>query len=209
MIFDGIGNSFKTKITYADKNEIFGNILSHSYKVTDFIIKLYTSIPKGYRFEWLIEKCAEIGVSEITPINTKRSINTGFSKNKLERYKRISIAASSQCGRNDIMKIDSTIDFKTACKKIVMDKKSKNILSWEKENSPCSLNALLAKPFFHRANILIGPEGGFENEEIEFAKSLGIQTVTLGDNILKIETAAIVTSILILNFFRTYAGTHK
>jgi RsmE family RNA methyltransferase len=81
------------------------------------------------------------------------------------------------------MKINDTIDSKTACKKVVI--------------------------FFHRANILIGSENIFENEEIEFAKSLGIQTVTLGDKIFKIETAAITTSTLILNSFRAYVGTHK
>ncbi|GHT66479.1 hypothetical protein AGMMS49556_07450 [Endomicrobiia bacterium] len=58
---------------------------------------------------------------------------------------------------------------------------------------------LLSKSKFTGANIFIGPEGGFEIEEVEFAKSIGIDIVTLGDNILRVETAAVVASALILN----------
>jgi 16S rRNA (uracil1498-N3)-methyltransferase len=146
----------------------------------------------------MIEKCAEIGVSNITPINTKRSISRGLSKGKSERYEKISIAASSQCGRNDVMKINDTLDFKSACKKAVTEKKLANILPWESENQYL-LDNVFSNYSYIGANIFIGPEGGFENEEIEFAKSLGIQTITLGENILRIETAAIVASILVLN----------
>ncbi|GHT43093.1 ribosomal RNA small subunit methyltransferase E [Endomicrobiia bacterium] len=198
MIFDGMGNSYKAKINSVDKNEIIGNILSSKYKISGFTVKLYTSIPKFDRFEWLIEKCAEIGVSEIFPINTKRSTRISFSKNKANRYEKISIAASSQCGRYDIMKINNQLDFKTACKNTVKDKNYINILPWESQSKMFPYN-LLSKPKFTGANIFIGPEGGFEIEEVEFAKSIGINIVTLGDNILRVETAAVVASALILN----------
>jgi 16S rRNA (uracil1498-N3)-methyltransferase len=198
MIFDGIGNSYKAKITVINKNLISGNILSSSYKMPDFIIKLYVPMPKGNRFEWLIEKCAEIGISEIIPVETKRSIKNDFSKNKLERYEKISIAASSQCLRNDIMKISEPVNLEAAFKKAADEKNCINILPWEKENKNI-LNNLFLKSMFYRVNIFIGPEGGFENEEVEFAKSLGIIPVTLGKNILRIETAAIAAGILILN----------
>ena len=208
MIFDGMGNSYKAKITSVNKNKILGNILSHSYKISDFIVKLYTSIPKGNRFEWLIEKCAEIGVSEIMPIKTKRSIRAVFSKNKLERYEKISIAASSQCGRNNIMKINEPLDFKTACKNAFTDKNFISILPWESENNNENKvfinNIFEKKAKYNGGSIFIGPEGGFESEEVEFAKSLGIQTVTLGNNILRLETAAFVASILTMNFLENF-----
>jgi 16S rRNA (uracil1498-N3)-methyltransferase len=84
------------------------------------------------------------------------------------------------------------LDFKTACKNAAADKNSMNILSYESENNSK----------FLINNIFIGPEGGFENEKLEFAKSLGIRTITLGDNILRVKTAAVVASILILNFLK-------
>jgi 16S rRNA (uracil1498-N3)-methyltransferase len=198
MIFDGLGNSYKAQVATVNKNEISGKIISSSYKMPVFKVRLYTAIPKGNRFEWLIEKCAEIGVSEITPTNTKRSVNTGFSKNKSERYEKISIAASSQCERNDIMRINAPLDFKNACKNAAANKSLINILPWESE-SGALLDETFASSSYDGANIFIGPEGGFENEEIEFAKSIGVHTITLGENILRVETVAIVASVLILN----------
>ncbi|OEG70884.1 hypothetical protein ATZ36_16470 [Candidatus Endomicrobiellum trichonymphae] len=96
------------------------------------------------------------------------------------------------------------LDFKTACKNAAADKNSMNILSYESENNSKFLinNIFKGKAKYNGCNILIGPEGGFENEELEFAKSLGIRTITLGDNILRVKTAAVVASILILNFFK-------
>ncbi len=199
MIFDGLGNSYTGKITALSKGHIEGNILSSSYKMPQHTITLYTAIPKGDRFEWLIEKAGELGISAIIPINTKRSVNTSFSKNKMERFEKISLAASSQCGRNDIMKIHEPFNFADGVKKAAAEKNSVNILPWESAEKEDSLQDTVLK--CGRANIFIGPEGGFENEEVDFAKSLGAQTITLGSNILRIETAAITAGILILNAF--------
>ena len=206
MIFDGTGNSYKAKITASSKGYIEGKIISSSYNMPGFKINLFTAIPKGGRFEWLIEKAGELGISEIAPINTKRSVNASFSPNKHERYKKISIAASSQCGRNDVMKISEPADFKTACKKALAISNFVNIIPWESAGTE---SASLESVFKNQesaegANIFIGPEGGFANEEIEFAKSLGINAITLGENILRVETAAIAAGVLVLNLFGIY-----
>ena len=206
MIFDGLGNSYKAKITAASKTHIEGKILSSSYKMPAFSVNLYTAVPKGDRFEWLIEKSGELGIREIIPINTKRSVNMHFSENKLERYEKISIAASSQCGRNDIMKINRPIDFKMACEKAAVVSNFINIIPWESAGGETSLieNILQKSGAKQGANIFIGPEGGFENEEIGFAQNLGIKTVSLGENILRVETAAIAAIVLVLNYFGVY-----
>ncbi|MDR2191268.1 MAG: 16S rRNA (uracil(1498)-N(3))-methyltransferase [Endomicrobium sp.] len=196
MIFDGLGNSYKGKILTADKNFIAGIILSSSYKKPSFEINLYTAVPKGERFEWLIEKAAEIGVVKIVPLITKRSAQTDFSENKLARFEKISISASGQCGRNDIMKIYKPQDFKTACQNASENKNFITVLAWESSDLSKTLPFIFEgiKPF--GANIFIGPEGGFEDCEVAFAKELGVKTVSLGENILRIETAAIAAVIL-------------
>jgi 16S rRNA (uracil1498-N3)-methyltransferase len=206
MIFDGLGNSYKAKINALSKNRIEGSISSSSYRMPGFTINLFTAIPKGDRFEWLIEKAGELGVSEIIPVNTKRSVSTSFSESKLERYEKISLAASSQCGRNDIMKINKPLDFISACRQASEKKDFINIIPWESAagetfsaQKPASGHA-----FPKNANIFIGPEGGFENEEVAFAQTLGIKAVSLGVNILRVETAAIVSCVLIMNFFGAY-----
>ena len=108
-LFDGLGNSYLGVISEIAKNFISGKIISSSYKTPRFIINIFTAIPKGDRFEWLIEKAAEIGAVKIIPLVTKRSVQTDISQNKRERYEKISIAASSQCGRNDIMTIENPV----------------------------------------------------------------------------------------------------
>jgi 16S rRNA (uracil1498-N3)-methyltransferase len=200
MIFDGTGNSYKAKITALSKGYVEGCIISSSYEMPAFKINLYTAIPKGDRFEWLIEKAGELGISEIIPVNTERSVNKSFSSGKSERYEKISIATSSQCGRKDIMKISAPVDFSAACKKAAEDNGCINILAWESESSSVLTNLPAGKNKYKGSNIFIGPEGGFENEEVQFAQKLGIKTVTLGKNILRVETAAIVASALIFNY---------
>jgi 16S rRNA (uracil1498-N3)-methyltransferase len=204
MIFDGAGNSYKAKITAVEKGYVKGRIISSSYAMPEFKVTLYTAMPKGDRFEWLIEKAGELGISEIAPVNTKRSVNKSFSPNKSERYEKISIAASSQCGRKDIMKISDPVDFKTACKKAAEDGGCINVLAWESESLNVLTKISAEKNKYKGSNIFIGPEGGFENEETEFAQKLGIQTITLGKNILRVETAAIIASVLIFNYFGVY-----
>jgi 16S rRNA (uracil1498-N3)-methyltransferase len=204
MIFDGAGNSYKAKIISVKKGYVEGRILSSSYEIPEFKTTLYTAMPKGDRFEWLIEKAAELGISEIAPINTKRSVNKSFSANKSERYEKISIAASSQCGRKDIMKISAPTDFKTACEKAAKDADYINVLAWESESANVLTKISPEESKYKGSNIFIGPEGGFENEETEFAQKLGVKTMTLGKNILRVETAAIVASVLIFNYFGVY-----
>jgi 16S rRNA U1498 N3-methylase RsmE len=80
------------------------------------------------------------------------------------------------------MKINEFWDFKTACKNAIADKNSTNILSYKSENNSKFLENNILKGKAKRNGY--SPESGFENEEVEFIKSLGIQTVTLGDNIL-------------------------
>ncbi|MCL2484478.1 MAG: 16S rRNA (uracil(1498)-N(3))-methyltransferase [Endomicrobia bacterium] len=200
MIFDGLGNSYKTVLTSADKKHMTGKIISFSYQMPEFIVNLYTAIPKGDRFEWLIEKCGELGISNIIPINTKRSVITSFSENKSERFEKISVAASSQCGRNDIMKIEKILDFHAACQKAAKDENFITILPWESASGNSVADIFSKNTKYKGANIFIGPEGGFETDEVDYAVNLGIKTVTLGNNILRVETAALAASVLVLNY---------
>ena len=111
-IFDGLGNSYKARIDIVDKKQIKGTILSSKTLVLpNKKVSLYTAIPKGERFDWLIEKASEIGISRIVPTIYTRSVIKELSTNKIERYKKISISASSQSWRADIMPIETPKKF--------------------------------------------------------------------------------------------------
>ena len=196
-IFDGLGNSFVAKIEKIEKKQMSGTILSSkTFQIPNKKVSLYTAIPKGERFDWLIEKTSEIGVHKIVPVIYERSVVKDFSKNKMERYRKISMAASSQSWRADIMQIENLVKFKEVINILKEQKNSLNILSYESEEK----NNILSLKFcdIKNINIFVGPEGGFDNKEIEIATNNNFKTVTLGKNILRVETAALVSSSIVM-----------
>lgn len=200
-IFDGLGNSFLARIDSVSKERISGTILStKTFQIPKTKVSLFTAIPKGDRFEWLIEKSSEIGVSKIIPTIYSRSVVSDISKNKFERYQKISLSASSQCSRPDIMKIEEPLDFMSVLNSFAGEKKLLNILPWECEEKQTIRQIFENAADFENINIFIGPEGGFDNKEIKRAFESNFKTITLGANILRVETAAIVAAALTLSF---------
>ena len=197
-IFDGLGNSFVAQIEKIEKKQISGKIIStKTFQQLNTKVSLYTAIPKGERFDWLVEKASEIGVFKIVPVIYERSVVKDFTKNKIERYRKISIAASSQSWRSDVMQIENPTKFYDLLKFSKEQKDSLNILPYESEEQ----NKLISLNFssINNVNIFIGPEGGFDTKEIEFAVNNNFKIVTLGKNILRVETAAIVSASIIIS----------
>ncbi|MBQ2219746.1 MAG: 16S rRNA (uracil(1498)-N(3))-methyltransferase [Elusimicrobia bacterium] len=201
-IFDGLGNSYKARIDSIDRASMKGTILSSKTFVLPKVnISLYTAIPKGERFDWLIEKAGEIGVSKIVPVIYLRSVVKELSENKIERYKKISISASSQSWRADIMPIDKPVKFNEVAEKVSKEKETLNVLPWESEENKNVLSLLNENTDIKNINIFIGPEGGFDKTEIDVALKNNFKTVTLGKNILRVETAAIVASSIVTSVY--------
>ena len=197
-IFDGLGNSYKARIDNIDRKFMSGTILSSKTHVLPTReISLYTAIPKGERFDWLIEKSGEIGVSKIVPVIYMRSVVKELSENKVERYRKISISASSQSWRADIMPVYNPIKFEEIVEILSSKRDTLNILPWESEQENNIFDLLKENKEIKNINIFIGPEGGFDKTEIELALKNGFKTVTLGKNILRVETAAIVSASIV------------
>ena len=201
-IFDGLGNSYKARIDNIDRTTMKGTILSSKTFVLPKIkVSLYTAIPKGERFDWLIEKAGEIGISKIVPVIYLRSVVKELSENKIERYKKISISASSQSWRADIMPVDKPVKFNEAAEKLSREKDTLKVLPWESEENKKILSLLNENKYVKNINIFIGPEGGFDKTEIDVALKNNFKTVTLGKNILRVETAAIVAASIVTSVY--------
>lgn len=155
----------------------------------DIDITVIMSLIKQDKFELTLQKLTELGVKRIVPYNAKRSIvkETKTDK-KLERYKKILTEASEQSHRNIIPEILPAIDLKD----IEKFKSELNIIAYEKENNVIS--SLKAKSI----TIVVGPEGGFEVDELNKIISFGFNSVSLGKRILRAETAAIYLTSLIV-----------
>lgn len=194
-IFDGLGNSYKARIDVVGKKQIKGTILSSKTLILpNKKVSLYTAIPKGERFDWLIEKASEIGISRIVPTIYTRSVIKELSTNKIERYKKISISASSQSWRADIMPIETPKKFSEIVETL-NQKNTLNILPYESEEKNTIYKVVENNKHI---NIFIGPEGGFDNMEISLALKNNFKIVTLGKNILRVETAGIVAASVVL-----------
>jgi 16S rRNA (uracil1498-N3)-methyltransferase len=198
-LFDGTGNTYVGKIEQMGREEISGAILEQGQSpVAAVEVHLFQAVPKGDRFDWLVEKSAELGVHSVSPLITARSVVKDISEGKLERWKRLSLAACKQCGRSAILNLGSSVLFPEAL--AMVKDTAVSIIPWEGEETH-TLEELLLPAKARRVNIFIGPEGGFTIDEIGLAIKHGVSPVTLGPRILRAETAGLLASVLALNAY--------
>lgn len=193
IIFDGKGISQIMEIKDIDKNKVILEIVKKQIikeKQTPEII-LAISIIKPSRLEIAIEKTAELGISKIYPLITKNTNSTlvkRINNNRIERMKNIAISASEQCGSDFISEIESPTNLEQILS--LQNNETGLIFYYEnfREITKTKTKTDLSK--YKKLIILIGPEGGFTEEEYEKLKNKSI-VLGLGENILRTETAAI------------------
>ena len=211
--------SINDKIKICDKDEHVNyncriSNIDNEYVITQIIdeeksnveaktqIHVFQGLPKGDKMEFIIEKLTEIGVKELTPVAMKRSVVKLQEKDKqkkMVRWNKIAEVAAKQSGRDEILKINDVINYKNIFNYL----KDYDIvlLAYEKEEKLTLKKALskLDKTKENKVAVLIGPEGGFDDIEIEQAKQNSlVNIITLGKRILRTETAPLVISSNIL-----------
>ena len=152
--------------------------------------------------ELVIQKSVELGVFDITPVEMKRCVvklKENDKKKKIERWHKIAEVAAKQSGRNQIPKINDIIQIKNICQE--MEKYDIVLVAYEKEENNTLkqvLKQLKEREYSNlKIGVVIGPEGGIEEQEIEMLKENGAEIITLGKRILRTETVALnVLSIL-------------
>ena len=154
-------------------------------------VYLYQGLPKADKMELIIQKAVELGVYEVIPVATKRAVvklDEKKSKSKIARWQAISESAAKQSKRAIIPRIGDVMSFKEAIK-ACRDAHIK-LIPYELSEGMDKTKEIIGnlKPGEDVA-IFIGPEGGFEDSEIEMAMSMGVEPVTLGKRILRTETA--------------------
>ena len=159
-------------------------------------VTLYQAMPKSDKMELIIQKAVELGVSAIVPVQTKRCVSRPDAKSmakKLERYNRIALEAAKQCGRGRIPQVLPMLDFADAIKAMKEDQRA--FLFYE--NSTSSFRKELEQGV-NSVSIMVGAEGGFEEEEVQKALNLGIASLSLGKRILRCETAPLAALSIIM-----------
>ena len=156
-------------------------------------VTLFQGLPKGDKMDLIVQKAVEVGVCAIVPMFTRRCVSRPDEKTlqkKVQRWQKIALEAAKQSGRGIVPKVLDVLFFYRAV--MLSAQKEQAILFYEADGVP--LKSILQQP--KSLAIFIGPEGGFEEEEVKLALESGVNICSLGHRILRTETAAIVASAL-------------
>ncbi len=202
-VCDGTGNDYDAEIIEISEKSVRLEIKKTTFTDSEPRLKitLYQGLPKGDKMELIIQKCVELGVTRIVPVNTERCIvklDKNKEKKKTDRWQKISESAAKQSGRGIVPEISGVMSFSEAIKEAAgMDRA---MIPYELEENR-GLKEFLNGFEGESLGIFIGPEGGFAAEEIEKAISAGILPVTLGKRILRTETAGMTAIANTLFYF--------
>ena len=174
-------------------------------------INLYQGISKSDKLEFIIEKAVELGANSITPISTEyciAKIDEKKSDKKLDRFNKIAKSAAEQSKRHIIPKVNEPLKYVDLLNEIsdISDKAVYNLLFYENADGITDTKKVMQeiKQDLNSdkdivVNVIIGAEGGFSEKEIEMARAKGLSILSLGERILRTETAA-VTALSILMY---------
>ncbi|AMP20641.1 hypothetical protein AZF37_05130 [endosymbiont 'TC1' of Trimyema compressum] len=166
----------------------------------DILVTLYQGYPKGDKLELIIQKCVELGVNKIVPFlltNSVVRIDSKKAKNKKERWQKIALAAVKQCGRNRVPTIEALKTLEDYLKN--KNKENSTLVLYEKEGPKFStLLENLKNQGIKAVDLIVGPEGGLTEEEVNAIQNNGGYSVSLGQRILRTETASIAAVSIVM-----------
>lgn len=203
VICDGQGQDYYCIIDNVAKEQVIAVIEDKQKANTELRTKIYLfqGLPKKDKMEFIVQKAVELGVYEIVPVKMKRTIvkidNEKKERAKLNRWQTIANEASKQSRRGILPNVHEIVSYKEA---IDMAKELEYvILPYElAENMEYTRKSIEKASKCSSIGIFIGPEGGFDEEEVSFAKEIGIKTITLGNRILRTETAGLTALAMLM-----------
>jgi 16S rRNA (uracil1498-N3)-methyltransferase len=186
-LFDGAGGEFTARIVSIGKREVIVELRAHQNieREPNLHITLVQALATGDKMDWIIQKATELGVAAIQPIQTQRAtakLNAERAEKRAAHWQGVVTAACEQCGRNRLPKVHGVMDFAAWLKKPstvprVMLHPDAARGAWSKVRAPVA--------------IIIGPEGGFAQDEIFDAERAGVTLASFGVRVLRTETAGI------------------
>lgn len=204
LLFDGSGVEATVRLGETVGRSLTVSVLDRHDASAEPHVKLhlYQSITKGERFDWLLEKGTELGVARFVPIIAARAVvKTTGEGNRLDRWRRIVVEAAEQCGRGAVPVVEPPVPFADA----LDSARGVLLLPYEDAGADApgiaavlrdEIDAVFA---LGEVSIFIGPEGGWEAGEVELARDAGGHVVTLGERVLRSETAGLIAATLALH----------
>lgn len=197
ILFDGSGSYYEAVLTKISPSKVESKIVSitpYIETAEDFHPALHLAIGllKGKKMDFIIQKITELGVAGLHPFRSRFCIAQGHALGRLSRWQKIALEACKQCNRPKPPEINLTKDFKELLSVTGKDDHDLKLIFWEDKEGQKPLREIFAPlKKINSVMILIGPEGGFNTDEVRQAVDAGYEPVTLGSRILRVETAAI------------------
>jgi len=202
FVFDGAGKEFRCTIESARRDQA---LLSECHEIaptheeSPLQLTLAVALLKGEKFDLVVQKTTELGVSGIIPVMTRhgdiRLNDATDAEKRVKRWQRIAIEAAKQCGRASV----PTIPLPVSVDSLIRDSKYPLRIMFSERNGACLHDSLSSVSQPTTALALIASEGGWTDDELIAARNCGWQIVTLGGRILRAETAAIAAAVLLQN----------
>lgn len=202
IVLDNTGMAFRVRLENIRPSAVTGVILE-TLPITSeprTRLTLYLGLTQREKFEWVLQKGTEVGITAFVPLITQRTLvrDATLAREKHPRWQRIVQEAAEQCGRGRIPDIHFPLELGQALEH-AQATGSLCLMAWEGENQRSLREAIhnLSTPP-HQVALIIGPEGGLSPEEVARAQQAGWLTCSLGARILRMETAAILGAAFIL-----------
>lgn len=210
VVLDNTGWEYEVQLTAVSRDQVMGDVVDRRTAVGEpsIPLTLYMALLKREKFEWVLQKGTEVGVSRFVPVITQRTLaqDTEIKPGKQERWQKILTEAAEQCRRGRIPALAAPMKLADA---LAQHGAEVALIPWEGADAApampqsrfgfaVGLKSALSGTIPASVALFIGPEGGFAPEEIELAQQHHVQSVTLGKRILRAETAALVAASLLI-----------
>jgi len=190
-LFSGEGGQVRARLVEVGKRRATAEVLAHEGLEAElpFPVTLVQGLPEGSKMDWIVEKAVELGVSAIVPLAARRSVVklAGERADKrLAHWQAVVVSASEQCGRNRLAAVAPVQDFgrwigqpSEGPRILLSPRATQSLAGWARATPAQAIT------------LLIGPEGGFSNEEEEAAIGAGALSLSMGPRVLRTETAGL------------------
>jgi len=197
-LFNGEGGEYTATLTVLEKKRASVEVKTFSPREVElpYSVTIAQALPEGSKIDWIIEKAVELGAASLQPIAAQRCVvrlSADRAARKLEHWRGIIAAAAEQSGRNRLLQIFEPVDFhdwigqQNLHVRIMLSPRAEQSLSdWARHHPPQAVA------------LLIGPEGGFSDQEEHAAATHGVLPLSIGPRVLRTETAAL-TALAALN----------
>lgn len=189
FLFNGEGGEYAARLESIEKRRATATIIDFSDREVELAntITLAQALPEGAKMDWIIEKAVELGAAHIQPLAAQRCVVRlagDRAQKKLQHWQGVAVAAAEQCGRNRVSSIADIADFSAWITKqdeqpriLLSPRADMSLTEWARKHQPQALT------------LMIGPEGGFSEQEENAAKEHGVIALSMGARVLRTETA--------------------